>query len=89
MKYQNAKKRTKATAWVVRKYKPNGKNFRKFYLLWEHRRREHGAQRGAGAQNVDNTQLMGDVDDNSLKEKPETCKKFSVDSEMENERHRV
>ena len=33
-------------------------------------------QRGSGAQNVDVTQLMGAVDDNSLKEGLETCKHF-------------
>ena len=55
----------------------------------EHKRKEHGAQRGSGAQSVDVAQLMGDVYDNSLKEELETCKHFLVDSEMENGRHRA
>ena len=33
--------------------------------------------------------LKGDVDDNSLREELETCKRFLVDSEMENGRERV
>ena len=32
---------------------------------------------------------MEDVDENSLKEKLETCKHFLVDSEIENGRHQV
>ena len=46
-------------------------------------------QRGSGHQSVDVAQLMGDVDDNSLKEELETSKHFLVDSEMGNRRHRV
>ena len=52
------------------------KDFHSFYLLREHKRKEHGAQRGSSAQNADVTQRMGDVDDNGLKENLETCKLF-------------
>ena len=55
-----------------------------FYLLREHKWEELGEQIGPGAQNVDLTQLTGDVDDNSQKEELETCKNFLVDGEKEN-----
>ena len=89
MKFHNAKKNFKATAGVVHKCKICDKNFHSFYNLREHKRKENGAQRGSGARNVDNTQLVGVVDENSLKEELKTCKHFLVVSEMEIGRHRV
>ena len=65
------------------------KDFHSFYFLREHKRKEHGAQRGSSAQNVEVTQLIGAVGNNSLKEELEACKQFLVDSEMENVRQRV
>ena len=65
MDYHIAKKQSEATARVVHKCKICGTNFHSFYLLREHKRKGHGAQRGSGAQNVDVAQLM---EDNSLKE---------------------
>ena len=55
----------------------------------EHKGKDHGAQKGSGAQNADITQILGDVVDKSLKEKLETCNHFLEDSEIENGRHRV
>ena len=55
----------------------------------EHRRKEHGPQRGSRAQSVDVAQPMGDVDDKSLKEELEMFKQSLVVTEMEDERHRV
>ena len=72
----NHKKLSKATARVVHKLRICDKDFHSLYLLREHKRKEHGAVRGSGAQNVDATQLMGDVDGNSLKKELETCKLF-------------
>ena len=77
------------TAGTVHKCKRSDKCFDRFFLLWELRRKEHGRQRGSGAQNDDVTHAMGTIDDNSLKEETETYKHFLVDSEMENGRHRV
>ena len=64
-------------------------DFRSFSFLREHKRTEHGTKTGSGAQIVDVTQLMGEVDDKNLKMEPQTCKHFLVDSEMESGRHRV
>ena len=55
----------------------------------EDKRKEHRAERSSGVQNVDFMQLMGDVDDISLKEELETCNYFLVDSEKVNGRRRV
>ena len=49
----------------------------------------HGVQKGSGAENVDLTQTIGEVDDKSLKGELQACKHFSVDTEMENWTHRV
>ena len=74
MNCQLAKKHPEATARVVRKCKKCDKNLHSFYLLREHKSKEYGAQRSSSAQKFDMTQLMGDADDNSLKEELETCK---------------
>ena len=44
---------------------------------------------GFGANNIDVEDMVGDVDDQSLREELESCKHFSTDTEMENGRHRV
>ena len=73
IKYHIAKKHSKATARVVNKSKICDQDFYSLHLLQEQKRKEHGAQRGSGAQIVDVAQLMGDVCDNRLKEELETC----------------
>ena len=86
--YHFVKKRSKSTVRFVRKRKFCDKDIHRFYLLREHIRNEHGAQRISTAQIVYVTQLNGAVDDNSLKEDLETCKHFLVNSEMMNGTHR-
>ena len=39
--------------------------------------------------NIDVEDIVGDVDDQSLREELESCKHFLTDTEMENGRHRV
>ena len=68
MNYYFAKKHSKATARVVYSCKKCDKYFHSFYNLREHKRKEHVSQRSPRAQNVDVAHVMGDVDDNSLKE---------------------
>ena len=58
-----AKKHSKATAEVIQKCTKCDKVYHSFYLLREHKRKEHGAQRFSSAQNVLVTKLMGDIDD--------------------------
>ena len=68
MSYHIAKKHSKATARFGYKCKVCDKDIHSFYNLQEHKRKEHGAQRGSGVQNIDVAHVIGDVDDNSLKE---------------------
>ena len=44
---------------------------------------------GFGARNLDVEDIVGDVDDQSLREQLEYCKHFLTDTEMENGIHRV
>ena len=89
MNYHIVKKNSEATAGFFHKCKLFDRDFRSFYNLREHKRKEHGTQRGSGAEDVDVAHVKGYVDDNSLKEELKMCKHFSTDSEMEKRRHRV
>ena len=60
-----------------------------FYSLRLHRQKVHNAQGVLESKNVDVTELVGPIDDQSLKEDLQKCKHFLVDSEMENGRHRA
>ena len=53
-----AKKHFKAIAKVLHKLNLCDKDFHSFYKLREHNRKEHGAQIGSGAQNVDVAHVM-------------------------------
>ena len=60
-----------------------------FYTLRQHRNTQHVPQMGFGANNIDVEDIVGDVDDQSLREELESCKHFLTDTEMESGRHRV
>ena len=60
-----------------------------FYALRQHRSTQHGPQLGFGASNIDVDDIVGDVDDQNLREELESCKHFLTDTEKENGRHRV
>ena len=60
-----------------------------FYALRQRKNTQHGPQMGYGASNIDVEDIVGDVDDHSLREELEFCKHFLTDTEMENGRHRV
>ena len=68
LNYHIARKRSRATTRAAFICKVCDKTFCSFYLLREHKRKELGAESGSGAQNFDVTQLMGDIDDNGLRE---------------------
>ena len=63
--------------------------FSGFYALCQHKNTLHGTQIGFGASNIDVEDIMGDVDDQSLREELQSCRHFLVDSEMEKGRHSV
>ena len=60
-----------------------------FYALRQHKNTQLGTQVGFGASNIDVEEIVGDVDDQKLREELESCKHFLSDTEMENGRHRV
>ena len=60
-----------------------------FYALRQHKNTQHGKQIGFGAGNIDVEDIVGDVDDQSLREELQSCKHFLVDSEIQKVRHSV
>ena len=64
-------------------------DFAGFYTSRQHNNSQHGIQLGFGANNIDVEDIVGAVDDQSLREELESCKHFLTDTEMENGRHRV
>ena len=60
-----------------------------FYALRQHKNTQHGKQIGLGASNIDVEDIVGDVDDQSLREELQSCRHFLVDSEIQKGRHSV
>ena len=60
-----------------------------FCALRQHKNTQHGTQLGFGANNIDVEDIVGDVDNQSSREKLESCKPFLTDTEMESGRQRV
>ena len=60
-----------------------------FYALRKHKNTQHGTEIGLGASNIDVEDVVGDVDDQTLRDELESCKHFLTATEMENGRHRV
>ena len=55
--------------------------FRGFYASRQNRNTQHGTQIGFGASNIDVEDIVGDVDDQSLRKELESCKHFLTDNE--------
>ena len=60
-----------------------------FFALSQHKNTQHGKQIGFGHSNIDVEDIVGDVDDQSLREELHSCKHFLVDSEIQKGRHSV
>ena len=52
------------------------------YALRQHKNTQHGTQIGFGASNIDVEDIVGDVDDQSLRKELQSCRHFLVDSEI-------
>ena len=89
LSYHIAKKQSVPKPSITYKCKLCHAEFPGFYALRQHKNTQHGTQIGFGASNVDVEDIVGDVDDQSLREELEPCKHFLSDTEMENGRHRV
>ena len=64
-------------------------DFPGFYALRQHKNTQHRKQIGFGASNIDVEDIVGDVDDQSLREELHSCRHFLVDSEIQKGRRRV
>ena len=63
--------------------------FTGFYALRQHKNTQHGKQIGFGASNFDVEDIVGDVEDQNLREELQSCRHFLVDSEIQKRRHSV
>ena len=88
LNYHIAKKHSAPKPVVTFKCKFCCQEFPGFYALRQHKNTQHGTQFRFGASNIAVEDIVGDVDDQSLREELESCKHFSTDTEMENGRHR-
>ena len=89
LNYHIAKKHSTPKPEVTFKCKLFYAEFPGFYALRQHRSTQHGAQIGSGTRDVDLEQIVGDVEDHSLREELRSCQHFLVDSELERARHKV
>ena len=87
--YHAAKKHRFPRPSIAYKCKLCHAEFPSFHALRQHKNTQHGAQIGFGASNIDVEDIVGDVDDQSLREELESCKHFLIDTEMETGRHSV
>ena len=89
LNYHVGKKHSVPRSSVTYKCKLCHAKFPGFYALRQHKNTQHGAQNGFGASIIDVEAIVGDIEDQSLREDLESCKHFLTDTEMENGRHRV
>ena len=87
--YHIAKKHSAPKSDITFKCKLFYQEFLGFYALRQHRNTQHGIQIGSGARDVNLEHIVGDVEDQSLREELRSCQHFLVDSELERARHKV
>ena len=84
MNYHIAKKHSVPRSIKTYKCKLCHAEFLGIYALRQHKNTQHGTQIGFGENNIDVEDIVGDVDDQRLREELESCKHFLTDTEMEN-----
>ena len=89
LNYHIAKQHSAADPSKTYKCKLCFAEFPGFYALRQHKNTQNGKQIGFGASNIDVGDLVGDVDDQSLREELQSCRHFLVDSEIQKGRHSV
>ena len=89
LNYHIAKKHSVPRPSMTYKCKLCHAEFPFFFALRQHKNTQHRTQLGFGANSFDVEDIVGDVDDQSLREELESCKHFLTDTEMEKGRHRV
>ena len=89
LNYHIAKQRNVARPSKKYKCKLCHAEFPGFYALRQRKNTQHGTQFGFGASNIDVEDIVGYVDDQSLREELQSCRHFLVDSEIQKGRHSV
>ena len=89
LNYHNVKKHSAAGLSKTYKCTLCHAEFPGFYALRQHKNSQHGKQIGFGASNTDVEDIVGDVDNQSLREELQSCRHFLVDSEIQKGRHSV
>ena len=89
LNYHIAKQHSAAAASKTYKCNLCYAEFPGFYALRQHKNTQHEKHIGFGASNIDVEDIMGDVDDQSLREELQSCTHFLVDSEIQKGRHSV
>ena len=87
--YHIAKQHSPAGLSKTYKNKLCHAEFPGFYALRQHKNTQHGTQLGLGVTNIDVEDIVGDVDDQDLREELQSCRHFPVESEVQKERHSV
>ena len=89
LNYHIAKKHSAPKLDITFKCKLPYQEFPGFYASRQHRNTQHGMEIGSGTRDVDVEHIVGDVEDNRLREELRSCQNFWVDSELETARHKV
>ena len=87
LNYHIAKQHSAAGPSKTYKWKLCYAEFPGFYALRQHKNTQHGKPIGFGPSNTDVEDIVGDVDDQSLREELQSCKHLLVDSEIQKGRH--
>ena len=83
LNYHIAKQHSAAASSITYKSKLCHAEFLGFYALRQHKNTQHGTQIGFRASIIDMEDIVGDVDDQSLREELQLCRHFLVDSEKQ------
>ena len=89
LNYHIAKQHSAAGPSKTYKCKLCHAGFPGFFALRQNKNTQHGTQIGFGGSNFDVEDIVGDFDDQSLREELQSCKHFLVDSEIQKGRHSV
>ena len=82
LNYHIAKQHSAAGPSITYKCKLCHAEFPGFYALHQHKNTQLGTQIGFGAGNIDMEDIVGDDDEQSLREELQLCRHFLVDSEF-------
>ena len=89
LNYHIAKQHSAAGPSKTYKCKLCYAEFPGIYASRQHKNTQHGTQIGFGARHFDVEEIVGDVDDQNLREELQSCRYFLDDSEIQKRRHRV